>query len=91
MKAVADGNDPPTSSEAAFEQQIQARAFGVLVYDVQTVTPLTTSIRQQAEQKNIPVVGVSETIQPASATFEGWMDAQLDLLTHALAAQTAVR
>jgi zinc/manganese transport system substrate-binding protein len=91
MKAVAEGNDPPTSSEATFEQQIQARAFDVLVYNVQTVTPLTTSIRQQSGQKNIPVVGVSETIQPPTATFEVWMDAQLNLLTHALQAQARAR
>jgi zinc/manganese transport system substrate-binding protein len=91
MKAVAEGNDPPTSSEATFEKQIQARAFKVLVYNVQTVTPLTTSIRQQARQKNIPVVGVSETIEPPTATFEEWMNAQLDLLTHALEAQAVGR
>jgi zinc/manganese transport system substrate-binding protein len=91
MKAVAEGNDPPSSSEATFEQQIRARAFDVLVYNAQTVTPLTTSIRQQAGQRNIPVVGVSETIEPPTATFEEWMDAQLDLLTHALEAQAVGR
>jgi len=84
MEAVAEGNDPPASSEATFVNQIQAKAFKVLVYNVQTVTPLTTTIKEQAAQQNIPVIGVSETIQPPIDTFEEWMDGQLDSLINAL-------
>jgi zinc/manganese transport system substrate-binding protein len=84
MEAVAEGNDPPTASEATFEQQIQAKAFNVLVYNVQTVTPLTTGIKEQTAQKDIQVIGVSETIQPPIATFEEWMDGELDSLANAL-------
>jgi zinc/manganese transport system substrate-binding protein len=43
MQAVAEGNDPPARSVASFYRQIQQKAFGVLVYNVQTVTPLTTN------------------------------------------------
>ncbi len=84
MEAVAEGNDPPASSEATFVNQIQAKAFQVLVYNVQTVTPLTTTIKEQTAQQNIPVIGVSETIQPPIATFQEWMDGELDSLINAL-------
>jgi zinc/manganese transport system substrate-binding protein len=84
MNAVAEGNDPPAPSLVTFTRQIQARAFRVLVYNLQTVTPLTTGLKQQAAQQNIPVVGISETIQPPIATFEEWMDGQLDSLINGL-------
>jgi zinc/manganese transport system substrate-binding protein len=81
MKAVAEGVDPPASSVAAFDRQIQDKAFDVLVYNIQTVTPLTTIVKEQAAEQNIPVIGVSETIQPPLDTFEQWMDGELDTLT----------
>ena len=87
MKAVAEGTDPPASSVATVDRQIASKAFQVLVYNVQTVTPLTTTIKSQAAQEDIPVIGVSETIQPPIATFEEWMDGQLDNLADALAAK----
>jgi zinc/manganese transport system substrate-binding protein len=91
MEAVAEGNDPPASSEATFVQQIQGKAFHVLVYNVQTVTPLTTTIKEQTAQQDVPLVAVSETIQPPLATFEEWMDGELDALINALDANALGR
>jgi zinc/manganese transport system substrate-binding protein len=88
MEAVAEGNDPPAPAEATFYRQIQERAFDLLVYNTQTVTPLTTAIRQAATARGVRVVGVSETLQPSGATFEAWMDHQLDALGRALGAAT---
>ena len=84
MEAVAEGNDPPASSVVAFEQQVKAKQITVLVYNVQTVTDVTNTIKQLATQQNIPIVGVSETIQPADASFEEWQTAQLLVLQNAL-------
>jgi zinc/manganese transport system substrate-binding protein len=80
MNAVAEGNDPAAAGLVTFTQQIDSRAFRVLVINVQTVTPLTTELRQHASRLHIPVVGVSETMQPPTTTFEAWMDGQLDSL-----------
>jgi zinc/manganese transport system substrate-binding protein len=84
MDAVAEGNDPPASSIVTFTDQIRAKAFRVLVFNSQTVTPLTTQLKEEAAQQNIPVIGVSETIQPPIATFEEWMDGQLNALINGL-------
>jgi zinc/manganese transport system substrate-binding protein len=84
MQAVAEGNDPPASSLVTFTDQIRTKAFRVLVFNLQTVTPLTTQLKEQAASRNIPVVGVSETIQPPVASFEEWMVGQLDSLINAL-------
>jgi zinc/manganese transport system substrate-binding protein len=84
MDAVAEGNDPPASSVATFEQQVRSKQMTVLVYNVQTVTNVTNTIKQMAAQQNIPIVGVSETIQPADASFQEWQTAQLLVLQNAL-------
>jgi zinc/manganese transport system substrate-binding protein len=87
MKAVAEGVDPPVSSERTLVEQIDAKKFAVLVYNLQTVTPLTTQIREETTARNIPVVGISETIQPPIESFEAWMQGELDTLANALDAK----
>jgi len=84
MEAVAEGNDPPAQSIVQFEQQIQSGNVSVLVYNEQTVTPLTQSIKALAAQHNVPIVGVTETIQPPDVSFQVWMNAELISLQNAL-------
>jgi zinc/manganese transport system substrate-binding protein len=91
MKAVAEGNDPPAESVAAFQQAIQTRLATVLVYNVQTSTDVTNSIKQMAVQQGIPIVAVSETLQPPDATFEEWQLGQLNALYNALNAEALAK
>ena len=84
MNAVAEGNDPPVSGVVLFEHQLSARQAAVLVYNKQTATALTTSIRGIAVAHHIPVVGVTETIQPPGQSFEQWFGAELAALSRAL-------
>ncbi len=87
MQAVAEGNDPPAPSVAEFQAQISAKQARVLVYNEQTSTAVTTNIKKLATDAGIPVVGVTETVQPADATFEQWFEAQLEQLQNALNAK----
>ena len=89
MDAVAEGNDPPASAVIAFNNQVSGRQIKLLVYNVQTATAVTTNVKRLAAQNNIPVVGVSETLQPISASFQDWQLAQLITLQKALAATAA--
>jgi zinc/manganese transport system substrate-binding protein len=84
MDAVAEGNDPPASAVVAFQNQIRSKQVKVLVYNVQTATAVTTNIKHLAALADIPVVGVSETLQPESATFQDWQLSQLLTLQNAL-------
>jgi zinc/manganese transport system substrate-binding protein len=84
MQAVAEGNEPPTPSVAAFEQQIQNGSIKVLIYNEQTVTQLTSNMKSLATQNGIPVVGVTETIQPPDVSFQSWMSSELIYLQNAL-------
>ena len=76
-QAVGEGNDPPASSIVEFENQLTSGDVKLLVYNEQTVTPLTDSMKQLAAKQNIPIVGVTETIQPPMLSFENWMNGQL--------------
>ncbi|MFZ0183605.1 MAG: zinc ABC transporter substrate-binding protein [Nitrosotalea sp.] len=89
MEAVAEGNDPPAQSVVQFQQQLQGQGGNVtvLVYNEQTVTPLTQSIKALAAKQGIPIVGVTETIQPPDTTFQDWMNGELLSLQNALNAQ----
>src|SRR5271157_242114 len=84
MEAVSEGNDPPAQSIVQFDQRITNGTVKVLVYNAQTVTPLTQSTKALASQYNIPIVPVTETIQPPDASFQVWMNAQLIILQNAL-------
>jgi len=88
MNAASGGNDPPVASVVEFQRQLAARQAAVLVYNKQTATALTTSIRGIAAAHHVPVVGVTETIQPPGQSFEQWFGAELAALSRALNGRT---
>jgi zinc/manganese transport system substrate-binding protein len=84
MNAVSEGNDPPTQTVAEFEQQISQKQIAVLIYNNQTATAVTTNLKQAATAQGIPVVGISETMEPPDATFQDWQYTELMTLQEAL-------
>jgi zinc/manganese transport system substrate-binding protein len=83
QRAVEAGNDPPAAAVVAFREQITTRAVKVLIYNRQTVTPVTTQMLALARQTGIAVVPVSET-EPEGMTYQQWMLDQLSRLDQAL-------
>ena len=86
MSAVAEGNDPPAQDVATFQQLMQGgnSTVHVLVYNEQTVTPITQNIKALAGTNQIPVIGVTETIQPPDLSFQSWMSNEVASLQNAL-------
>ena len=86
MEAVAEGNDPSEQDVATMENLMMDgnSTVHVLVYNEQTVTPLTQNIKALAAQYEIPTIGVTETIQPPGTTFQVWMGGELIALQNAL-------
>jgi zinc/manganese transport system substrate-binding protein len=87
MQAVAEGNDPPAQTVAEFHDLVAGKKIKVLVYNLQTSTNVTEDLKRLAVNNGIPVVGVSETLQPVDATFQEWQGSQLLTLQNALNAQ----
>jgi zinc/manganese transport system substrate-binding protein len=84
MNAVAEGNDPPAPSVVAFQDLLASKQVRVLVFNEQTSTVVTTNLKTMAAHQGIPVVGVTETIQPPGTRFEDWMVSELTALQTAL-------
>ena len=82
MEAVAEGNDPSAQDVATFQNQLNMgnSTVRVLVYNEQTVTPLTQSLLALAAKNGIPYVPITETIQPPNYTFQAWMQGEVGLL-----------
>jgi len=79
QKAMAEGNEPPADTVVTAENQITHHLIKVLIYNVQTVTPSTTKLENDARAQNIPIVPVSETMPPGK-TYQTWMLDQLNTL-----------
>jgi zinc/manganese transport system substrate-binding protein len=90
-RAVEDGTDPGPADTLAMQQLLTGHKIRVLLYNVQTVTPVTTQIRALAQKNGIPVVGVSETMPSNAPTYQRWQGAQLTALLHALGPAGASR
>ena len=87
MQAISEGNDPPASSVATFQQQLDRGQVRLLVYNRQTVTAVTTNMSAIARQRGVPLVGISETVEPANLTFQQWQIKQLQAIQKALEAR----
>lgn len=84
MQALAEGNDPPAESIVTFQCQLENGNVKLLVFNQQTATPITSQMEAIAAQHGIPEVGISETLQPAGASFQTWMGDEFHRLHDAL-------
>ena len=84
MNAIDEGNDPSAQSVIQFENLLKNNQVKVLVYNEQTVTPITLTMKKLAGDANIPVVGITETIQPPDTSFQDWMNSELINLENAI-------
>src|SRR5579872_1162485 len=81
---VMNGVDPPPqdiSLENGFFTHHQVKVF---CYNQQVVDALTTSIRQNAEQARVPVVGVYETMPTSGYDYQSWMLAEVNDIQRAI-------
>ncbi len=86
MQAVAEGSEPSAKDIASMQNLMAGgnTTVRVLVYNQQTVTPLTESIKMLASRNGIPIVGITETVQPPTLTFQAWMQEEVAALANAL-------
>ncbi len=83
-RSIEDGTDPSPADTLSMERLLTKHDVNVLVYNVQTVTPVTRQMRNLARSHGIPVVGVSETMPARATSYQRWQQSQLTALLHAL-------
>ncbi len=83
-KAIAEGTDVGAGDKQAVERQARDRRIAVWIYNSQNVTPEVQQVNAIARAEHVPIVTVTETLSPATASFEQWQSAQLERLLAAL-------
>jgi zinc/manganese transport system substrate-binding protein len=83
-KAVADGTDVTAKDKETVDAQASSGAIRVWIFNSQNVTPDVQRVNRTVRSRGIPVVPVTETLEPASAGFQAWQTAQLQSLLQAL-------
>ena len=83
-KAIAEGTDVSATDKQTVDTQAQRHLIRVWVYNSQNATPDVQRVNQLARTAHIPITTITETLSPASATFEQWQVAELQNLQRAL-------
>ena len=83
-KAIAEGAEVTAKDKEAVDSQAQNRQIKVWIFNSQNVTPDVKRVNQIAAKQHIPIARITETLAPASDTFEQWQVSQLEDLLRAL-------
>ena len=88
LNAVSEGTDPTAQDKATIDRQIKGKEIKVYIYNSQNATPDIQTQVAEAQAAGIPVVAITETLNPVTATFQDWQVAQLTRIQAALARAT---
>ncbi|MEA2225911.1 MAG: zinc/manganese transport system substrate-binding protein [Solirubrobacteraceae bacterium] len=83
-EAIAEGTDVTAHDKQTVDGQAQNREIEVWVYNSQNVTPDVQRITSLVKARHIPVATVTETLSPASDSFQQWQVSELEGLAAAL-------
>jgi zinc/manganese transport system substrate-binding protein len=86
LAAISEGSDVSAADKTTIDQQINTGAIKIYVYNSQNVTPDVQAQLSEVEAEHIPHATITETLAPASATFQAWQTRQLLGIEAALAA-----
>jgi zinc/manganese transport system substrate-binding protein len=88
VKAIAEGTEVTAQDKRTVDSQAEKRQIEVWVFNSQNVTPDVQRVNELARAAHIPIATVTETLAPASSSFQQWQVAQLEGLERALGQAT---
>ena len=83
-QAVEEGEDPSPADTVAFDNALHDHTVRVLIYNSQVTDKQTGQLKKQAIAAGVPLVPVTETMPPKSASYQAWQLGQADKLLTAL-------
>ncbi len=84
LNDISEGADPSAADKATIDHQIGAKLIRVYVFNSQNSTPDVAAQVAAAKKAGIPVTTITETLSPATASFQDWQVSQLQALQSAL-------
>jgi zinc/manganese transport system substrate-binding protein len=83
-KAVAEGSEISVGDLRTVDRQASSRQIKVWIFNSQNVTPDVQHVNELAKAHHIPIVTVTETLSPATLSFQAWQVRELTALLNAL-------
>jgi zinc/manganese transport system substrate-binding protein len=87
-KAIAEGSEVSAQDKQTVDGMAQNHQIKVWVFNSQNVTPDVQRVNEIVRAGHIPIATVTETLSPASYSFEQWQVAELEGLERALRTAT---
>ena len=84
MKATSEGTEVTAQDTITAQNQIIRHQIKVWIYNSQNATPEIQQLNALARANHIPIATITETLAPATATFEQWQVDQLERIERAL-------
>ena len=84
MKATSEGTEVTAQDTITAQNQITRHQIKVWIYNSQNATPEIQQLNALARANHIPIATITETLAPATATFEQWQVDQLERIERAL-------
>ena len=85
LKAISEGTEVSAADKATIDGQIANHQIKIYVYNSQNVTPDVQAQLSEVKAERIPYTTITETLAPASATYQAWQTKQLVGIESALA------
>ncbi len=82
--AIMNGTDPSPQDVSAQTALFTNRKVKVFAYNQQVTSALTQKYVALAKKKDVPIVGVYETMPTPGYTYQSWMLAEVDALRRAV-------
>jgi zinc/manganese transport system substrate-binding protein len=88
LRAISEGSDVSAADKTTIDRQIATNQIKIYIYNSQNTTPDVQTQLAACRAKGIPTATVTETLSPASDTYQQWQSAQLRGIQAALAKAT---
>ena len=85
LKDISQGTDVSAADKETVDAQIKQHLIKIYVYNSQNVTPDIQVQLREVKGAHIPYATITETLQPAGASFQAWQTEQLLGIRAALA------
>lgn len=84
MNAISEGTDVSAADAQTTQRQITSQLAKVWLFNTQNATPEVQRLNELARAAGVRLVRITETLSPATSSFEAWQVSQLEALRAAL-------
>jgi zinc/manganese transport system substrate-binding protein len=88
LRAISEGTDVSAADKTTVDRQIATGQIKIYVYNSQNATPDIQTLLTACRARGIPTATITETLSPATDTYQQWQSAQLRGIEAALAKAT---